>query len=413
MIDLKTLWKVLTDKFISFPLSNYSNKALSLNENFEPVWLDFPGTIGTAGENSGTTLALKTDSNGNGYVRMNSGLLTYKGSITGTIDDLKKIENPSNGDVYSLKANDSDDNAPEYVYVKKESEQGYWEYFGKKFQQAQANLGETNAESASYVKGKETLFDGKYTSLTLTPTITKPTILANGNITLDTSNIIDIKNASAIAKGTDILASQAYVDERTPTIQLNNTDVTKTEDGKLNIQAITSVEIGESDEISTEGGKVTLPKYPTVPITQINVDNTEVQPDNGVVNISLPNVPIKSISLGGTSLSPDDNGNVNIPPSQYFDNLEYENSPNLDISNFITETPFPTHHYEKTILIYNKSANDITVTLPSDNDSVDIIRMTEALAVPSGKYCEVVGTYWPSNQDGGKPKLTINGGVQV
>lgn len=352
-------------------------------------------------------LPLKLDTNHRAYVELPTGLLTYKGSVN-TYDELP-AENNTNGDVYSV----ADNFGAEYVWIVKDDEKGNWEYLGEKFKQVQADLNETNAESASYVKGKETLFDGKYTSLTLTPTITKPTISANGKITLDTSNIIDIKNASAIAKGTDILASQAYVDERTPTIQLNNTDVTKTEDGKLNIQAITSVEIGESDEISTEGGKVTLPKYPTVPITQINVDNTQANPDNGVVSISLPEVPIKSISLGDTALTPNDDGNVNIPPSQYFANLEYENSPNLDISNFITETPFPTHHYEKTILIYNKSANDITVTLPSDNDSVDIIRMTEALAVPPGKYCEVVGTYWPSNQDGDKPKLTINGGVQV
>jgi len=87
--------------------------------------------------------------------------------------------------------------------------------------------------------------------------------------------------------------------------------------------------------------------------------------------------------------------------------LEYDSNATLDISNFIPELT-PDHCYEKTVLIYNKSNNDITLELPTST-SVAIIPMTSfPLTVGGNKYAEIVATYYPKEP---KSILTINGGV--
>lgn len=412
MINLKTLWKVLTDKFISFPLLNIPNKALSLNEDFEPVWVDFPkGTsIGTDLENSGTKLALKVDDQGNGYVQLNSGVLTYKGSVTGNYPDaLDAISNPQNGDVYSLKADESDENAPEYVYVLKDGDTGRWEYFGSKFTQQDVYWSKpTDADenwNGKLLRNSPTLSkvatSGSYADLDNLPTLSlsKPTNEKNGSIQIGNTTI-DIEKANAVTKDSDdILVSKAYVDARDTAVQ-----------NLIPTNYVSEITIN-SDETPLRG-QVNL-TIPTVPIKKIQVDGVDQNPDtNGLVNLTTPDIPIKAVQVDGTALNADDKGAVNIKSSQYFaDNLEYEANANLDISNFITEQN-PDHYYEKTVLIHNKSDNDITLGLPTDT-SVTIIPMTSfPLTVGGQKYAEIVATYYPAK--GEKPAiLTFNGGVQV
>lgn len=415
--NLTTFWEMISRAFIKYPSRNTSNKALSLDSNFQPIWIDFPSgtSIGTAGTNSGTNLALKIDIDGNGYVQMNSGLLTYKGSIIGSIDALQNIKDPANGDVYSLKANDSDDNAPEYVYVQKDSEAGYWEYFGKKFQQVKSDWNQTDNNQPSFIENKPELFDGNYSSLTGVPTlsITKPTSNADGSITLGSSSI-SIKNHTTVKSGADILVSQAYVDAKDTAIQssiptqyVKKITVNGDESGQSGEVSLTipQIFIAETEYKPDVAGKVTLPKYPEVLIEEIQVDEIKVIPSNGIVKLTTPDIPIKSIKVGNTNLTPD-NQAVTIPETLQFATKDPSSNLSLAISDFVTDTP--TYTYEKTILIHNTSTDSVTVSLPATTEDCTVVPMTESLSVPAGKYCEVVGTYYHD-----KKILTINGGVQV
>lgn len=358
--NLKTIFSRM---FIAFPLLNTPNKALSLDENFNPVWVDF---IGTNGDNNGKKLALRKDDQGNGYVETDSTLFSYKGVITGTLDDLKN-KSKTEGDVWTLRSKNSSDEGIEYVCVKK-GEDLVWEYLGEKFVQQDVYWEKPSDADDNW--------QGKLLQNAPTLSITKPNTQQNGQIQLGDATI-DIKKATAVTTGTDdILASQAYVDERTPEIQLNGTEV-HASNGKLNIQAITSVII-TGGSVTTSDGTVTLPKY--------------------------PDVPIKSIYIGGTQQSPDNTGQVTLPQTQQFGT---NSTGNLTIGDFVPSTT-PTYNYEKTILIINSGDSDMTVGFPESNDDVTVIKMISDLTIPVNKHGEVVGTYYYD-----KKILTINGGVEV
>lgn len=420
--QLKTIFSRI---FIKFPIINYPNKALSLDENFNPVWVDF---IGTNGNNSGKKLALRKDDQGNGYVETDSTLFSYKGVITGTLDDLKD-KTKTEGDVWTLRSKNSSDEGIEYVCVKKE-ENLVWEYLGEKFVQQDVYWEKPEGEGEGW-KGKllqnrpqlaTVATSGSYNDLSDKPeipsiTITKPTNNIDGSIKVDNTTI-NIKSADTVSEGDDILVSKAYVDALIPTdyiskITLNGTSVT----GSATINTLKAIKFSDSLEVSNgeyvvnEDRIVTLPKYPDVPIKQITVDGDTVNPtESGVVALTTPNIPIKTVKVDGTALNTDADGAVNIKSSQYFANsLEYNSNAILDISNFITESN-TDHYYEKTVLIYNKSDNDITLELPTST-SVAIIPMTSfPLTVGGNKYAEIVATYYPKEA---KSILTINGGVQV
>ena len=430
--DLRSLWFLIKRKFISYPTYSTPNKALSLDENFNPVWVDFPGAIGTNYTSNGVNIALKTDESGNGYVTLPSEILSYKGVYVGSYDNLTSgniegLKTPNNGWVITLKPDENSDGA-EYVYV---SDKKTWEYLGEKFVQ-QDVYWEKPANAGEGWKGKllqnrpqlaAVATSGSYNDLSDRPeipsiTINKPTNNTDGSIKVG-DNSISIKSSKTVSTGDDILVSKAYVDALIPTdyiskITLNGVSVT----GSATINTLKAIKF--SDNLEVSNGEyvvntdriVTLPKYPDVPIKQITVDGDTVNPtDSGVVALTTPNIPIKTVKVDGTALNADANGAVNIKSSQYFaDNLECESNATLDISNFITEQN-PDHYYEKTVLIYNKSNNDITLELPT-NTSVAIIPMTSfPLTVGGKKYAEIVVTYYP--KETGKSILTINGGVQV
>ena len=428
--DLRSLWFLIKRKFISYPTYSTPNKALSLDENFNPVWVDFPGAIGTNYTSNGVNIALKTDESGNGYVTLPSEILSYKGVYVGSYDNLTSgniegLKTPNNGWVITLKPDENSDGA-EYVYV---SDKKTWEYLGEKFVQQDVYWEKPEGEGEGW-KGKllqnrpqlaTVATSGSYNDLSDKPeipsiTITKPTNNIDGSIKVDNTTI-NIKSADTVSEGDDILVSKAYVDALIPTdyiskITLNGTSVT----GSATINTLKAIKFSDSLEVSNgeyvvnEDRIVTLPKYPDVPIKQITVDGDTVNPTDGVVALTTPNIPIKTVKVDGTALNADANGAVNIKSSQYFANsLEYDSNATLDISNFIPE-PTPDHCYEKTVLIYNKSDNDITLDLPT-NTSVAIIHMTSfPLTVGGNKYAEIVATYYPKEP---KSILTINGGVQV
>lgn len=424
--QLKTIFSRI---FIKFPIINYPNKALSLDENFNPVWVDF---IGTNGNNSGKKLALRKDDQGNGYVETDSTLFSYKGVITGTLDDLKD-KTKTEGDVWTLRSKNSSDEGIEYVCVKKE-ENLVWEYLGEKFVQQDVYWEKPEGEGDGW-KGKllqnspqlaTVATSGSYNDLSDKPeipsiTITKPTNNnIDGSIKVDNTTI-NIKSADTVSDGDDILVSKAYVDAKDsalnnaiPKKYVTEIQVNRDETGQSGVVALTIPQIYIDTTLYSpeDTGKVTLPKYPDVPIKQITVDGNTVNPtDSGVVALTTPNIPIKTVKVDGTALNADADGAVNIKSSQYFANsLEYASNATLDISNFITESN-TDHYYEKTVLIYNKSNNDITLGLPTST-SVAIIPMTSfPLTVGGNKYAEIVVTYYP--KETGKSILTINGGVQV
>ena len=314
--------------------------------------------------------ALQTDANGAAYVELPTALFKYQGIIEGDLETLQnkiKSNEASEGYIYTLKPTDSNiaDYGAEYVCVNKNGTLT-WEYLGEKFVQQDVYWAEPEGEEN---------WSGKLLKNAPTLSITKPTTDSNGSIQLG-AETIGIKNATTITAGTDdILASQAYVDQRTPTIQLNGTDVSAS-NGKLNIQAITSVTITDGN-VTTSDGAVTLPKY--------------------------PDVPIKSIYIGTTQQSPDD-GKVTLPQTQQFGT---NNNGTLTINDFVPSTA-PTYNYEKTILITNSGESDMTVNFPQSSDNVTVIKMISDLTIPASKHGEVVGTYYHENKI-----LTINGGVEV
>lgn len=372
---------------------------------------------------SNKTIPLKLDESNKAYIELPTGLLTYKGSVE-NYDNLPTTGN-TNGDVYSVKDNFGE----EYVWIVKDGSNGNWEYLGEKFVQQDVYWEKPEGEGEGW-KGKllqnrpqlaTVATSGSYNDLSDKPeipsiTITKPTNNIDGSIKVDNTTI-NIKSADTVSEGDDILVSKAYVDALIPTdyiskITLNGVSVT----GSATINTLKAIKFSDNLEVSNgeyvvnEDRIVTLPKYPDVPIKQITVDGDTVNPTDGVVALTTPNIPIKTVKVDGTALNADANGAVNIKSSQYFANsLEYDSNATLDISNFIPE-PTPDHCYEKTVLIYNKSDNDITLDLPT-NTSVAIIHMTSfPLTVGGNKYAEIVATYYPKEP---KSILTINGGVQV
>ena len=373
---------------------------------------------------SNKTIPLKLDESNKAYIELPTGLLTYKGSVE-NYDNLPTTGN-TNGDVYSVKDNFGE----EYVWIVKDGSNGNWEYLGEKFVQQDVYWEKPEGEGEGW-KGKllqnrpqlaAVATSGSYNDLSDRPeipsiTINKPTNNTDGSIKVG-DNSISIKSSKTVSTGDDILVSKAYVDALIPTdyiskITLNGVSVT----GSATINTLKAIKF--SDNLEVSNGEyvvntdriVTLPKYPDVPIKQITVDGDTVNPtDSGVVALTTPNIPIKTVKVDGTALTVDDQGAVNIKSSQYFANsLECESNATLDISNFITEQN-PDHYYEKTVLIYNKSNNDITLELPTST-SVAIIPMTSfPLTVGGNKYAEIVATYYPKEA---KSILTINGGVQV
>ena len=372
---------------------------------------------------SNKTIPLKLDESNKAYIELPTGLLTYKGSVE-NYDNLPTTGN-TNGDVYSVKDNFGE----EYVWIVKDGSNGNWEYLGEKFVQQDVYWEKPEGEGEGW-KGKllqnrpqlaAVATSGSYNDLSDRPeipsiTINKPTNNTDGSIKVG-DNSISIKSSKTVSTGDDILVSKAYVDALIPTdyiskITLNGVSVT----GSATINTLKAIKFSDNLEVSNgeyvvnEDRIVTLPKYPDVPIKQITVDGDTVNPTDGVVALTTPNIPIKTVKVDGTALNADANGAVNIKSSQYFANsLEYDSNATLDISNFIPELT-PDHCYEKTVLIYNKSNNDITLELPTST-SVAIIPMTSfPLTVGGNKYAEIVATYYPKEP---KSILTINGGVQV
>ena len=389
--QLKTIFSRI---FIKFPIINYPNKALSLDKNFNPVWVDF---IGTNGNNSGKKLALRKDDQGNGYVETDSTLFSYKGVITGTLDDLK-YKTKTEGDVWTLRSKNSSDEGIEYVCVKKE-ENLVWEYLGEKFVQQDVYWEKPEGEGEGW-KGKllqnrpqlaTVATSGSYNDLSDKPeipsiTITKPTNNINGSIKVDNTTI-NIKSADTVSVGDDILVSKAYVDAKDSA--LNNAIPKK---------YVTEIQVN-GDETG-QSGVVAL----TIP--QIYIDTTPYSPeDTGKVTLpKYPDVPIKSIYIGGTQQSPDGAGKVTLPQTQQFGT---NNTGTLTVTDFVPSTA-PTYNYEKTILITNNGESDMSITFPQSTNSVSVIKMISDLTIPASKHGEVVGTYYHDSKI-----LTINGGVQV
>lgn len=399
--DLRSLWFLIKRKFISYPTYSTPNKALSLDENFNPVWVDFPGAIGTNYTSNGVNIALKTDESGNGYVTLPSEILSYKGVYVGSYDNLTSgniegLKTPNNGWVITLKPDENSDGA-EYVYV---SDKKTWEYLGEKFVQQDVYWEKPEGEGEGW-KGKQlqnrpqlatVATSGSYNDLSDKPeipsiTITKPTNNnTDGSIKVDNTTI-NIKSADTVSDGDDILVSKAYVDAKDSA--LNNAIPKK---------YVTEIQVN-GDETG-QSGVVAL----TIP--QIYIDTTLYSPeDTGKVTLpKYPDVPIKSIYIGETQQSPDGAGKVTLPQTQQFGT---NNTGTLTVTDFVPSTA-PTYNYEKTILITNNGESDMSITFPQSTNSVSVIKMISDLTIPASKHGEVVGTYYHDSKI-----LTINGGVQV
>lgn len=397
--DLRSLWFLIKRKFISYPTYSTPNKALSLDENFNPVWVDFPGAIGTNYTSNGVNIALKTDESGNGYVTLPSEILSYKGVYVGSYDNLTSgniegLKTPNNGWVITLKPDENSDGA-EYVYV---SDKKTWEYLGEKFVQQDVYWEKPEGEGEGW-KGKllqnrpqlaAVATSGSYNDLSDRPeipsiTINKPTNNnIDGSIKVDNTTI-NIKSADTVSDGDDILVSKAYVDALIPTdyiskITLNGVSVT----GSATINTLKAIKFSDNLEVSNGEYVVNTDRIVTLP--------------------KYPDVPIKSIYIGETQQSPDGAGKVTLPQTQQFGT---NNTGTLTVTDFVPSTA-PTYNYEKTILITNNGESDMSITFPQSTNSVSVIKMISDLTIPASKHGEVVGTYYHDSKI-----LTINGGVQV